>query len=94
MDGRQRLLLHVGSCYRVHGNFNHCFFYLNDEISHSNPKIFLMHIKISFDNCRQGKGFSVLETSRSAKFIREAAVLQCINNENKSRLETQVRNEA
>lgn len=67
-------------------DFNHSafFFYLISEMSYSNPKMLPIHIKMRFDNRRQGRGFGVSETSSSEKFIREATVLQCIQDENKS----------
>lgn len=59
------------------------FIWMISEMSYSNPKMLLIHIKMSFDNRRQGKGFGVSETSSFDKFIRETTVLQCIKDENK-----------
>ena len=54
----------------------------------------LIHIEISFNNCRPGKIFSIWETSSSDKFIREANFLQCIKDEERNRLATEMGNEA
>lgn len=46
--------------------------------------MFVIFIKIDFDNCRPGKGFSMLEASSSDKLIRIGTLLQYIKDEARS----------
>ena len=54
----------------------------------------LIHILISFNNCRAGRWFNIWETSTSEKFIREANFLWCIKDDNRNRLATEMGIEA